>query len=96
MGDWVDRVESDRALFQPGTREQLANVLARADRRLLTKVIVKLIELQLVTEEVARENGIDINGQRLAEYIDKNRSYVNDQVDRAITSFISSIVSQEG
>lgn len=96
MGDLVERTDRDRALFERGVRDQLLDLLSNGDRRLLTGAVTRLIELQVATEEAARNAGIEINENTLVQYISDNREYFDMQVDRAITSFIGSVVSQEG
>jgi len=59
-------------------------------------VIAKALELQIVTEEIARNNGIDITEDMIAEYSYSNQEYINEQLERSLSSFICSIVSQEG
>lgn len=96
MDNSLDRIERDRTLYEQSAQNQLFNLLANADTRMLTKVVGNLIRQQVLVEEMAGENGLEINERTMEEYLDKNRDYINQQVKRATTDFISSIVSQEG
>ncbi|MFH0765678.1 MAG: DUF2018 family protein [Calditrichota bacterium] len=96
MGDNLDRIERDRALFERTPADQLFYLLKQGDHRIVAKALAKALELQIVTEEIAREAGVDINDDRIAEYIDAHRAHITEQVERSITAFICSIVSQEG
>lgn len=96
MADHVDRLERDRALFSNNGRRQLMDSLSHADPRAVADTIAKAIELQVVTEELARDHGIDIDEDVVRDYLSKNRQYIDQQVERAITGFICSIVSREG
>lgn len=96
MGDSIDRLERDRALFDRNPAEQLFTVLKQGDTRLLTKAVAKMIEWQVATEEMARAAGVEVGEEDIAAFIDSHRDYIRDQTERAVTAFICSIVSQEG
>jgi len=91
-----DRIASDRTLFERSGKDFIYNLLANSNQRLVAGAIAKAIELQVLTEEIAREKDVEINADVIAEYMDRNRDYINKQIKRAMTSFISSVVSQEG
>ncbi len=96
MADNISRIEQDRALFEKTSRDHLAETIANANPNLVVGVIAKALELQIVTEEIARNNGIDITEDMIAEYSYSNQEYINEQLERSLSSFICSIVSQEG
>ncbi len=96
MGDRIDRIKRDRALYARGAQNQLFSLIAQGDPRKLTGAVTRLIELKVICEEIAVERGIEIDARVIAEYIEENREHVEEQVRREVTSFISSIVSQEG
>ena len=96
MGDNLDRIERDRALYARGAQNQLHSLIAHGDARKLTGAVTRLIELKVITEEIASEYGIEIDAKLITGYIEKHRDYIQEQVRREVTSFIASIVSQEG
>ncbi len=96
MGDKLSRLERDRALFQRGNRQQLLHLITKGNPKLVGGAITRALELQVVTEEIARERGVEIDEDAIAEYIDRHREYVAKEVNRALNAFICSIVSQEG
>ena len=96
MGDSIDRLEASRAMFARGSRQQLAELIERYDSRIITKLITRSLELQIVTEDIAAERGLAVTDEMIAEYSETNREKVNKSVERALMKFISSIVSHEG
>jgi len=92
----MKRLEQDRALFVQGSRQQLYKLVAHGNPRLVTGAITRALELQIVTEEIAKAEGIDIDELKIAEYAERNRELLEKEVDRAVNAFIMSIVSQEG
>lgn len=91
-----DRIQRDRALFIRGNRQQLMDLIGQANPNLIAGAIARALELQIATEELARERGVDIGDEALAEFSHKHREFLNEQLDRAVNAFICSIVSQEG
>jgi len=94
--DPVNRLERDRELYMVGSRQQLLNIVSNGNPRLVAGAITRALEIQITTEEIAREQGIAIDENRLAEYAERNREFLDKEVDRAVNAFIMSIVSQEG
>lgn len=92
----MSRIERDRALFERSVKDQLAGTISQANPRLVAGAVVKAVELQIVTEEIAREKGFEIDEEVLAEYVDQHREFVAREVDKALSAFICAIVSQEG
>jgi uncharacterized membrane protein len=95
VGDKLSRAELDEVLFGRGNRQQLVELVSSANPHLIAGVITKALELQILTEEVARSHNVDISDEALAVFNDKNHAYIAGQLDRALNAFISSIVSQE-
>lgn len=96
MGDKLRRLEMDRALFARGNRQQLVDLIEGCNPNLVAGAITRALELQVVTDEIARERGVEIDDAAVADYCDRRREYLNRQLDRSINTFICSIVSQEG
>ena len=96
MGDKLSRIERDRALYASGNRQQLIHLITNGNPQLVGGAIARALELQVVTEEIARERGVKIDEDAITGYIDGHREYVAKEVDRALNAFIYSIVSQEG
>lgn len=96
MADNVSRIEQDRALFEKTARDHLAETIVNANPNLVVGVIAKALELQITTDEIARNNGVDITDDMIAEYSYNNQEYIAEQLERSLTAFICSIVSQEG
>lgn len=96
MGDQVNRLEADRSLYATGNRKQLIDLLKHANPFVVAGAIAKVLELQLVTEELANDQGLQIDDSSIEKYAIQNRERINKQLDLAINSFICSIVSQEG
>lgn len=96
MGDSVSRRQADQALFGTGNRRHLVEVIKQADPHLVAAVIVKALELQIAAEEFARAAGVEIDEERLGEFIRSRRGMIAEQLDRAVNAFICSVVSQEG
>ncbi len=96
MADKLSRLEQDRALFMRGNRQQLVELIKQANPHLVAKAISSAIEMQIVTEEIAREKGIEINDGTIGEYKSSNGEFLEKQVNLAVNSLICSIVSQEG
>ena len=96
MGDPIDRLESARALYMRGSRQQLVEIIRKYNPQIITGAIARALELQIIAEEIALEKGIDIDEAAIAEYTNRNREKLSKDVELALTSFISSIVSQEG
>lgn len=96
MGDNLDRIERDRALYSRGAQNQLHSLIEHGDARKLTNAVTRLIEYKVIIEEIASDQNVVIDDERISEYIERNHEYVESQVRREVTSFIASIVSQEG
>lgn len=96
MGDLLKRLDNDRALYMRGPRQQLAEIVKAYSPQTITGAITKALELQVITEEIALERGVDIDENAVAEYAARNREKLSKDVERALTAFIGSIVSQEG
>lgn len=96
MDDFLKRLDSNRALYMKGARQQLAEIVKTYNPQIITGAITRALELQVITEEIALERGVDIDENAVAEYASRNREKLSKDVDRALTVFISSIVSQEG
>lgn len=96
MADQLSRVEQDRALFMKGNRQQLVELIKQANPQLVAAAISTVIEMQIVTEEIAREKGLDIDEEAMADYAQRNREFLTKQVNLAVNSFICDIVSKEG
>ncbi len=96
MGDNLSRLERNRVLYMMGSRQQLLQLVTNGNPRLVTGAVIKALEIQIATEEIARERGVEIDEGAIAEYIERKREYLEKEVDRAVNSFIMSIVSQEG
>ncbi len=96
MGSSLDRLESDRNLFEPDLRDVLKGMMQNGNPLHLAESVVKALEMQIVTEEIARERGIEITTEDASEYMSRNSVYFQDQVDNAIRLFIASILSREG
>jgi len=94
--DKLKRLEQDRALFMQGSRQQLYKLVAHGNPKLVTGAITRAIEIQIATEEIAREQGVSIDEARIAKYAEENREHLEKEVDRAVNAFIMSVVSQEG
>ncbi len=95
MGNLVDRVEEDRRLYEKTIKDQLYDLVESGNSKHITNAIVKVIQLQVVTEEIAKEQGVDIDQSMFGQFVEKNPEYVSEQVDRAITKFIGAVYSQE-
>jgi hypothetical protein len=96
LDDSLNRLEASKAMFVRGSRQQLTDLIGHYDPRIITKLIERSIELQIVTEDIALEHGLEINDEIIAEYSERNRENINKSVERALMKFISTIVSQEG
>lgn len=96
MGDKLDRLNRDRLLFQPNARRKLVDTIGSANPEIVARVIVKALELQIITEDFARENGLELDPVKIAEFRKNNSDDIDDQLERAIIGFIGSIVSHEG
>jgi len=94
--DPLNRLKRDRELFMVGSRQQLLNIVSNGNPRLVAGAITGALEIQIATEEVARERGVEIDEDALAEYAERNRENLDKEVDRAVNAFIMSVVSQEG
>jgi hypothetical protein len=96
VGDKLTRAERDRLLFDTNPRRRLTEMLAKANPHVVSGVIVRSLELQIAIEEYARAAGLDVSPAAIGEYVEANRTEVEAQVNGAISSFIGSILSQEG
>lgn len=96
MADSIERLEFDKTLFQNAPSKQLMDLFGTASPRALAKAIRDIIELQIVTEELAKSNGIDIDEEMYGEYLDSHRGEIHKLVEKSITALICSVVSQEG
>ncbi len=96
MADYVDRIARDRALFDDGPRAHLFNLIANGNPHTMTQAVAKLIEMQVITEEIARERGVEVDPDVITEFLVGRQDEIAVQVKRAIMQFIASIVSQEG
>jgi len=86
----------DKALFEKTGRQHLTDIIRAIDPRILSGAIVAALQAQIVTEEIAREAGVDISPERIVAYSRDNFPFVNDAVEKQISQFICSIASQEG
>lgn len=96
MGYSLERLDRDRAIFDRNPAEQLVNILKSGDPRNVAQCLARALELQIITEEMARQNGVDVSEAAVNAYLDAHRTYIGEQLERAITAFICSVVSQEG
>jgi len=96
MGNSLDRVESSRNLFEPNLRDVLKGMVENGNSLHISESIVKALEMQIITEEIARIRGIEISSEDASDYISENSDYFNGQVDNAIRLFVASILSREG
>ena len=96
MADHLSRIEQDRALFNKQPKEQLADTIATANPQLVAGVIAKALELQIIIEEIANEQNVYVTDELISDYIVRNKEYIAKQLNLELTSFIGSIVSQEG
>jgi len=90
------REERDRALFQTNPKGQLAQTIAAANPHIVAGVVYKALELQIVMEEFAREQGINFESEQFARYRSDYAAELNRHLDRGVSAFIGAIVSQEG
>lgn len=96
MGNSLDRVEHNRGLFEPNVRDDLRGLVRNGNSSHITDSLVKALELQIITEEIARSRGVEISTDDASAYISENSDYFRDQVDNAIRLFIASVLSREG
>jgi len=96
LGDHLSHLEASKAMFVRGSRQQLAELIGRYDPRIITQLIARSLELQIVTEDIASEHGLKIDDEMIAEYSEREAEKINKSVERALIKFISTIVSQEG
>lgn len=96
MGDKLVRLNRDRALFNPNARRKLVETISNANPETVARVIVKALEIQIVTEDYCRSQGIDFSAEDLSRFQKENFLEIEDQLERAIGGFVGGIVSQEG
>ncbi len=96
MGHQLNRLNRDRALFEPNARRKLVDTLGDANPEVVARVIVKALEIQIVTEEYARKCGVDYSLENLARFQKENFAEIEQHLERAIGGFVGGIVSQEG
>ncbi|MDP8239982.1 MAG: hypothetical protein P9X24_12900 [Candidatus Hatepunaea meridiana] len=96
MADQLSRLEQNRTLYMRGSRQQLMEIISKSNLPLVVGSITKAIKLQIITEEIAREQGVEINDEAIAEYAERNWETLEKEVERSLSSFIRSLVSQEG
>jgi len=59
-------------------------------------VIVKALELQIVTEEFCLAKGVELDPEEISRFHKANFYEIESHLERAIGGFVGSIVSQEG
>ncbi len=96
MGDQLDRLERDRALFDDAPRQRMSQVIAHANPVIVAGVVIKALEMQVLAEEFARAQGIEPDDEALARFQKRHHKELSEQLDRAMTLFIGAVVSQEG
>jgi len=96
LADQLSRLEQNRTLYMRGSRQQLMEIISKSNLPLVVGSITKAIKLQIITEEIAREQGVEINDEAIAEYAERNWETLEKEVERSLSSFIRSLVSQEG
>ena len=79
-----------------GSRQQLVELIKKYNPNIIAGGIVKVLELLIITEKIAGEHGIEIDDAMIAEFAHQKGEQLDKEVNRALLSFISSIVSQEG
>lgn len=92
----MNRLERDRALFDTNARRRLVETISQASPKIVAGAIAKAVELQIVAEDFARSRGVECNPEEVGRYAREHSEEIAEQVDRALTAFICSIVSQEG
>ena len=96
MADLKSRLESNRALYMRGSRQQLVELIKKYNPNIIAGGIVRTLELLIITEKIAGEHGIEIDDAMIAKFAQQNGEQLDKEVNRALLFFISSIVSQEG
>lgn len=91
----MKRLESNRALYMRGSRQQLVELIRKYDPRLIAGAIIDTLELQIAIEDIASAQGVEINDAIIAEFSEREHERLDKEVNRALISFIASIVSQE-
>lgn len=96
MGDQLNRIDRDRALFNEAPKGRLSEVISKANPVIVASVVVKALELQVLTDELAHAGLIDCTPEQLEAFRKSHHDVLTDQLNRAVTLFIGAIVSQEG
>lgn len=96
MGDKLERLNRDRALFNLNARRKLVETISNANPETVARVIVKALEIQIVTEDYCRSRGVDFSADDLIRFQKENFTEIETHLERAIGGFVGGIVSQEG
>ncbi len=96
MGDKLGRLNRDRALFEPNARRKLVETLSQANPEIIARVIIKALEMQILTEDYSRDCGVDFSPESLSRFQRENFAEIEQHLERAIGGFVGGIVSQEG
>jgi hypothetical protein len=96
LGDQLARLNRDRALFNPNARRKMVETIATANPEDVARVIVKALEIQIVTEEYCHSNGVEPTPEDLARFHKEHFTEIEEQLERTISGFVGGIVSQEG
>ncbi len=83
-------------IFNPNARTKLVETLSVASPENVARVIVKALEIQIVTEEYCRSLGFEFTPEDLAQFHKENAVDIEEQLEREIGGFVGGIVSQEG
>lgn len=96
MGDFIDRTDRDRALFEKTVRDQLLDLVIHGHPQHMTDAIVRALESQVALEEFTNHHSPDLQREQVAQYASEHREFLKLQVDNAIRSLIGSVLSKEG
>jgi|GEM_PF-2646615 len=96
MADNIDRLELDKALFASRPVDHLTDIIRSADPRLVAGGIVRMLQLAIVAEDIAAERGVTVTPDDIASYTATHYPELASALEKQITQFICSMVSQEG
>lgn len=90
------RVERDRYLFSEHPREKLRQFIETANPVGVVNAIIHTLRLYVILDEYLRTKGLNWDSREIRQFQEEHAEELEREVNRAITSFICLIASQEG